>query len=261
MKRFAGMTLLIGVLVAVGRWLDLTNYTDLSTGLCSAGSVWWRYAEIGILLVLGALLALPVRKNTKALLRRSVSAGAAAMAGAILLVVASCMQLVGVLSTTALIQIVLQILCACWLVLLARAWMAEQWVTPSGGASMSVAGSALFYWLVVLRFMKNSSSYHYVMSSEAIVSALAVLLFLSSLGRALLLPDTANERAVCRSGLWAFWFGLCWELPQAVALWSSGNSDTAELLFALGVACVGALGGAAAILCAREWKTGTRSKH
>jgi hypothetical protein len=260
MKRFVAMMLLVGVLLGAGRWLDLTYYTDLETGLCTAGSVWLRYAVLALVGALGALGAFYARRSVRGLSRRCIPAGVAALAGAAALLPAGCVQLAMPGSVPALAEAVLEILCAAWLVLLARSWLGAKWSAPAGGAVMAVAGSALFYWLVLLRFMQNSSSYHRVIPIERILSALAALLFLSALARALLLPESANGVAVCRSGLWCFWMCLCWEVPQALVLFFAGQSDLSALLLSAGLGAVGALGGVCSALCSGK-KTAARQKN
>jgi hypothetical protein len=260
MKRFVTRMLSIGALLCVGRWVDLAYFTDITTGLCVAGSVWLRYAVLALVGVLGALLAaLYARRSVRGLARRCVPAGVAALVGAAALFAAGCAQLAAPGGVAVLAQAVLEILCAAWLVLAARSWLGAKWSAPAGGAAMGVAGSALFYWLVLLRFMQNSSSYHRVLPIERILAALVALLFLSALLRALLLPDSANGAAVCRGGVWCFWLCLCWEEPQAVLLFAAGQSDTAELLLSVGFCAVGALGGICATLCSGK-KTAARQK-
>jgi hypothetical protein len=261
MKRFVTRMLLVGALLCAGRWLDLACFTDITTGLCVVGSVWLRYAALALVGVLGAMLAaLHARRSVRGLARRCVPAGVAALVGAAALLAGGCVQLAAPGGAATLAQAVLEILCAAWLVLAARSWLSAKWSAPAGGAAMGVAGSALFYWLVLLRFMQNSSSYHRVLPMEHILAALAALLFLSALLRALLLPDSANGVSVCRGGLWCFWLCLCWEAPQAALLFAAGQSSTEELLLSVGFCAVGALGGICAALCSGK-KTAARQKN
>lgn len=248
MKRFAGIFLLLaGALFGAARWLDLAFFTDLTTGLCSAGSVWLRYGALAVLAVLGTLGALPVRQKPAALTRRDAPLGLLALGCAAVFAALAALQFLVWPRSASLVQMVLELLCAVWLVLVGCSWLAPEWAAPAGGALAAVGGSALFYWLVLVRFMQNSSSYHRVMPVSAVLTALSALLFLSALARALLLPQAANGRAVCRGGLWAFYYCLCMELPQALLLRQAGQSTAAQLAFSLGLCCVGALGGLCAL--------------
>ena len=62
--------------------------------------------------------------------------------------------------------------------------------------------------------MENSSSWHRVAPTVVVWQMLAALVFLSVLGRALSLPDTADSRTLCASGLTVWALCLCWEFPQ-----------------------------------------------
>ena len=118
-----------------------------------------------------------------------------------------------------------------------------------------MAGSVLFYWNVLMRFMENSSSWHRVAPTAAVWQALAALLLLSSLARALYLPKPENGRTLCAAGLAALCLCLCWELPHAVVLAVGAAAEPAllpELFAALALCCVGALGGVCAAACARR---------
>ena len=119
----------------------------------------------------------------------------------------------------------------------------------------SCTGSVLFYWNVLMRFMENSSSWHRLAPTEVVWQALAALLLLSSLARALYLPKPENGRTLCAAGLAALCLCLCWELPHAAVLAAGAAADPAllpELFAALALCCVGALGGVCAAACARR---------
>ncbi len=249
MKRLAGVLLLAGALFGAAWWLDLTTFTDLSTGLCRVGSVWLRYGALALLAVLGVLGARPVARRPAALARPYRAAGVAALAGAAVFAVGAVLQFLLWPRAVTLLQLALELVCAAWLALLGRGWLACTWSRQPGGAALAAAGSVLFYWLVLVRFMQNSSSYYRVLPTAAVLPPLAALMFLSALARALLLPDASDAHAVCRSGLWAFYYCLCMELPQSAALWRAGASNGAQLWLSLGMCCVGALGAVCAVGC------------
>ena len=105
-------------------------------------------------------------------------------------------------------------------------------------------GTLVFYWCVLSRFMENSSSWHRVSPTAQVWVLLGMLVFLSSLVRALWLPETSDGKALCASGLAAFVLGFCWELPRVLVLLFHGitAADLPEVLFGFGMCCIGALG-------------------
>ena len=127
-----------------------------------------------------------------------------------------------------------------------RCWLSpDAWKKPFGGLYLAVAGSLLFYWNVLMRFMENSSSWHRVSPTVMVWEMLAVLLFLSSLVRALWLPETSDGKLLCISGLASFMLAFCWELPQTLTLAMPSQfklTNLSAIFFGLGIACVGVLG-------------------
>ena len=119
------------------------------------------------------------------------------------------------------------------------------------GLYLAVAGSLLFYWNVLMRFMENSSSWHRVQPTAAVWQVLAVLVFLAALARALHIPQPDNGKTLCAAGLAAFALGLCWQLPQCFALLAGGMGLAVmpEFFAGLGLCCVGGIGGVCAAAC------------
>ena len=60
---------LLCVLLGLGRGADLAFATDVATGLCTAGLVWWRYLALGAV-VLAAVLVGRSRPLSEMPLRR-----------------------------------------------------------------------------------------------------------------------------------------------------------------------------------------------
>ena len=254
MKPLEFVVVLLCVLLGLGRGADLAFATDAATGLCTAGAVWWRYLALGAV-VLAAVLAGRSRPLPETPLRsRRPAAGVLAFAGAVCMLAAGAAQFVfaaGTVST--FVRILLEVVCAVWLSNLGRSWLRRDgWKTPVGSLPLAIAGSALFYWNVLMRFMENSSSWHRVGPTAAVWQMLAALLFLAALARALYLPEPGNGKALCASGLAAFALCLCWQLPQTVQLAVQGSAS--ELLTSLAVCCIGALGGVCAAACAAAAK-------
>ena len=119
-----------------------------------------------------------------------------------------------------------------------------------------MAGSLLFYWNVLMRFMENSSSWHRVQPTAAVWQALAALVFLAALARALHVLQPGNAKTLCAAGLAAFVLCLCWQLPRVVVLltgigWAA-PAVWAEIFAEIGLCCVGGIGAACAAACANS---------
>ena len=120
-----------------------------------------------------------------------------------------------------------------------------------------MAGSLLFYWNVLMRFMENSSSWHRVQPTAAVWQELAALLLLAALARTLYLLQPENGRTLHAAALAAFCLCLCWELPRVLLLLAAGlGSGMAavlpELLSGLALCCIGGMG----LACTGQGKTG-----
>ena len=212
---------ILSILLGVLRAADLAFGTDAVTGLCVVGSVWWRYLVLGIVVLAAA--------------GAQITLGAASGLGGF-------------------VRCILECLCSAWLSTMGRCWLSpNEWKKPFGGLYLAVAGSLLFYWNVLLRFMENSSSWHRVTPTAAVWQALAALVFLAALARALHVPQPGNDKTLCAAGLAAFALCLCWQLPYVLVL-MSGLSWAApavwpEIFAGLGLCCVGGIGGACVAAC------------
>lgn len=239
----------LGVLLGVLRTADLVFGTDAATGLCVVGSVWWRYLALGIVVLAAVLAGRRTGKKAETVRSRQPLAGVLSFAGAVCFLAAAGIQLAlgDAAALSGAVRGILQCLCAVWLSTLGRCWLSsDDWKQPAGGLYLAVAGSLLFYWNVLMRFMENSSSWHRVQPTAAVWQELAALLFLAALARALYLPQPENGRALHTAGLAAFCLCLCWELPRvALLLCSLGWSGPAvlpEILTGLALCCIGGMG-------------------
>lgn len=249
----------LGAVLAVLRMADLLVGTDLSTGLCVVGSVWWRYLALGIAVLAAVLVGRKSGKKAETVRSRRKLAGVLAFAGAVCFLAAGGAQLALTLGSgtawSSSVRIILECLCSVWLSTLGRRWLSPgEWKTPAGGLYLAVAGSLLFYWNVLMRFMENSSSWHRVTPTAAVWQELAALVFLSALARALYLPRPGNHKALCAAGLAAFVLCLCWQLPRTLLLvgglpWA-GLAVWPEVLAGAGLCCIGSIGAVCAKSCA-----------
>lgn len=250
------ISIILSGILCVLRGLDLAFFTDAATGLPLMGSVWLRYGALAVA-TLAAVLAGQKLPDGDGVRRQSTPAGFAAAGAAACFVLAGVTRLLfGLEGIGAAVRALLELFCWVWMSLLARNWFRKgPWHRPTRSLYPAVVGSVLFYWCVLARFMENSSSWHRVAPTAAVWQALAALLLLSSLARALYLPKPENGRTLCAAGLAALCLCLCWELPHAAVLAVGAAAEPAllpELFAALALCCVGALGGVCAAACARR---------
>lgn len=247
----------LGVLLGALRCADLAFGTDAATGLCVVGSVWWRYLALGIAVLAAVLAGRKAGKKAEAVRSRLPAAGVLAFAGAVCFLGAAGMQFAAgaAAGVSGFVRVILECLCSVWLSTMGRCWLSpREWKKPTGGLILAVAGSLLFYWNVLMRFMENASSWHRVQPTAAVWQALAALVFLAALARALHVPQPGNERNLCAAGLAAFVLCLCWQLPRVIDLltgisWAA-PAVWAEIFAEIGLCCVGGIGAVCAAACA-----------
>ena len=248
-------SIILSVILGVGRMVDLALFTDAETGLCVVGSVWLRYAALAVAILLAVAAGRAAKPEARKLCSPCKPSGVMAVLGAGFMAATFVAKLALWDSSVVgrIIMAFLSLFCSAWLLALGRSWMSKSWKRPSDDLTHVVLGTAVFYWCVLARFMENSSSWHRVAPTAAVWQALAALLLLSSLARALYLPKPENGRTLCAAGLAALCLCLCWELPHAAVLAVGAAADPAllpELFAALALCCVGALGGVCAAACA-----------
>lgn len=250
------ISFILSVVLGLAHGADLVWGTDPATGLCTVGSVWWRYLALGVVVSVAVAAGRFRGGKAGALCTRKPAAGAAALAGAVCFLAAAAARLAsGGAAGAGCVRVVLGAVCAGWLSALANRWLTcrDEWKAPAGGVLLAVAGSLLFYWNVLMCFMENSSSWHRVAQTAVVWQMLAALLLLAALARALYLPQPENGGALCAAALAAFALCLCWEAPHTVQLVLSlraGGAMLAELCGSLALCSVGALGGICAAGCA-----------
>lgn len=240
------LVFVVGTALALGRGLDLGFWTDLESGLCIAGSVWLRYAALGIAVLVGLFAGWKLAREPKNLQNHCKPSGiVTAMAAGFFALAAVARLAVGVTGIGAIVRAVLELLCAVWLARLSKSWLRKDWQLPTKSMASGVWGTLVFYWCVLSRFMENSSSWHRVSPTALVWVLLGMLVFLSSLVRALWLPETSDGKALCASGMAAFILGFCWELPQTLTLAMPSQfvvTNLPTIFFGLGMACLGTLG-------------------
>ena len=254
-----------GGALAIGRGLDLALWTDWNTGLCTAGSVWLRYGGLWAALVVGIIAARKLARQPLVLRSACRPVGVTSVLGGVCVGLAGAVRLaVGMTGVGALVRAVLELVCAVWLIRLGRSWTHKgEYRLPGRSMTPAVLGTAVFYWGVLSRFMENSSSWHRVEPTAMVWQMLAALVFLSVLGRALSLPDTADSRTLCASGLTVWALCLCWEFPQLLDTLLRGGvlARLPDFFFGLGLCCIGVLGGICAVRATRTESGRKSARH
>ena len=101
--------------------------------------------------------------------------------------------------------------------------------------------------------MEQPASLYRILPAVEIFSALAALLFVTALLRALYLPGgVGTAPALSRCGLLAFFFCTCLALPQAVWQGMNGVDTPVSFPLAITLGCTGLLGAACARNIARR---------
>ena len=255
MNFFIMVSLFLSAALGVFRGIDLALLTDAETGLCIVGSVWLRYGALAVAVGAAVAAGRCCKPQNDALRGHCTPSGVVALAAAVCYGLAAVLRVFWMGSSAVmLIRAALEALCAFWMIGLGLSWLRKDWKTPTRSLTPAVLGSAVFYWCVLARFMENSSSWHRVAPTAMVWQLLVGLVFLSALARALYLPGTSDGRTLCAGALASFALCLCWEMPSVVQILAENSSAallTPELLFRLGLCCVGALGALSAVRCTR----------
>ena len=255
-KAFCTGTLAVSLLLGAARAADLFLNTDTATGFLLSGSVWTRYWLMAPVVILAWLAGLYVPRKQPCGLRPGAGvwmsgvnfvfvppeqAGRHQTAERILLG-----QLADV--TRAALFVVFGV----WCLLVFFENRARE---KRGGwmLYLGVAGSAAFYLHTVVRFVEQPASLYRILPAVEIFSALAALLFVTALLRALYLPGgVGTAPALSRCGLLAFFFCTCLALPQAVWQGMNGVDTPVSFPLAITLGCTGLLGAACARNIARR---------
>ena len=255
MNFFIMVSLFLSAALGVFRGIDLALLTDAETGLCIVGPVWLRYGALAVAVGAAVAAGRCCKPQAGALRGHCTPSGVVALAAAVCYGEAAVLRILWMHSSVVmLLRAVLEALCAFWMIGLGLSWLRKDWKIPTRSLTPAVLGSVIFYWCVLARFMENSSSWHRVAPTAMVWQLLAGLVFLSALARALYLPGTSDGRTLCAGALASFALCLCWEVPGVAQILAENGSAaflTPELLFRLGLCCVGVLGGLCAVRCCR----------
>ena len=170
-------SIILSVILGVGRMVDLALFTDAETGLCVVGSVWLRYAALAVVLLLAVAAGRAAKPEAGKLCSPCKPSGVMAVLGAGFMAATFVAKLALWDSSVVgrIIMAFLSLFCSAWLLALGRSWMSKSWKRPSDDLTHVVLGTAVFYWCVLARFMENSSSWHRVAPTVVVWQMLAAL--------------------------------------------------------------------------------------
>ena len=270
-KAFCTGTLAVSLLLGAARAADLFLNTDTATGFLLSGSVWTRYWLMAPVVILAWLAGLYVPRKQPCGLRPGAGVW---MSGVnfVFVPLAFCSELYGFLTVLNVLfgtpeqagrhqtaerillgqladvtRAALFVVFGVWCLLVFFENRARE---KRGGwmLYLGVAGSAAFYLHTVVRFVEQPASLYRILPAVEIFSALAALLFVTALLRALYLPGgVGTAPALSRCGLLAFFFCTCLALPQAVWQGMNGVDTPVSFPLAITLGCTGLLGAACAI--------------
>ena len=141
------LSILLSAALGIARGADLAFGTDAVTGLCTVGSVWWRYAALGAVVLAAVLIGRHCAGKAETVRSRQPLAGVLAFAGAVCFLAAAGAQLaVGLSATSSFVRSILECICAVWLSTLGRCWR------PMTEADEALSADMLDRWT---GFMKN----------------------------------------------------------------------------------------------------------
>lgn len=217
MNRAAAAVLSLIFCLALGalRTADLLFWSDPATGFVLAGQAWYRYAAAAAAAVLFAL-SRAASKTPRALARPRRALGLAMLLAAALLLetgLSTCLALWQ--DGFAALRGVLLLVSGLWFAAFGvRAmWAPSRRPAP---AALGLPVLAAPVWVAIERFAVRPSSLARTGHILQVLSILAVLCFLASLLKAFFLPGAPYGQGLAFTGMLAFLFGSCIELPQTV---------------------------------------------
>ena len=215
-------------------------------------------AALGAVVLAAVLIGRHCAGKAETVRSRQPLAGVLAFAGAVCFLAAAGAQLaVGLSATSSFVRSILECICAVWLSTLGRCWLTPSgWKKPTGGLYLAVAGSVLFYWNVLMRFMENVPAGTGYSPRQQSGRSWRRCCFWRR-WRARCSAPAGKWPCPARSGVAAFCLCLCWELPRVLLLLAAGFGGgmaavLPELLSGLALCCIGGMG----LACIGQGKAG-----
>ncbi len=245
MKRFATILITLVCIASGGvYWLDLVNYTNLSTGFVN-GDPWIRYAMLGMVLLLVGLASLLVPRRTRFPTAPSPVQGMLCIPTGLAFAVLGGMRIAAQFMAQSRADqalTVLYLITAVWYFLLGLAQLSESRQSPTGSAIVGVVGTLSFYLLTIRRFCLAPTGVARVSSMLASLAALAVLLYGAAQVRSAYVPAEKGGTWLYFTGMSCFLLAACLALPGAVCAFMVGEASVIDLAEAIALGFVGLCG-------------------
>ena len=253
-KRTAAVAaLLLCLLLGAAHVVDLLFFTDPATGFVRAGQAWYRYVAAAVAAAALYVLSRPAARHPAALFRPRRWLGAAMVLAALLLLDAGLSTVISLgQDAYYLVQGVLLAVCGLWYGVSGVRAMAAPARQPAP-AALGLLALGAPACMAVERFAIRPASLARTGHILQVLSILAMLCFTVTLMRVLYLPGAPIGQGMAFTGMLAFLFGTCLELPQTVLCWMAGGSVTLlDLSWSACWAAVGLCGLVCALYTAGE---------
>lgn len=251
------LILLVMVLIGAMNWVDISYYTDLSTGFVTFGTVWMRYLVLILPLVMALLGLRTVGPRALAVLRvkSSVLGALFAIAGVAggLYGVVSLITGIGGLSPYRMVLGVLFVVYAVWMILCAIQLFTQNTPSPTNSAIIGVVAALPFCVLSVYRVMVNPTSLYRVAPLVLALAAIFAMLWIGMLLRSLYIAlPQRRVRWMYFIGVFTFLFATCLELPTAIHTAVFRSFEVASLLESVAMAALGLVAGGVSVAIAGQ---------
>lgn len=259
MKRKLPTILILLVMVLLGAmyWVDLSYYTDSTTGFITRGSIWVRYAVL-VLPVFMALLGLRtvgpraiavLRVRNRPLAGLYVAAAVVGFAFGVMLIIYGFEPL----SPYRIVLGLFFLWYGVWMFFAALQLLVQSAPSPTRGALPGIIAALPYCALVIYRVMIRPSSLYRMGPLVAALSALFAMLWMAMMLRALYIALPQNRvRAMYLLGVLTFLFSTCLELPQAIHSALFRVADPLALLESLNMGMLGLVAGCVSVAIAGQ---------
>lgn len=242
------LILLVMVLLGAMNWVDISYYTNLTTGFVEAGTVWMRYLVLILPLVMALLGLRTVGPHGIAVLRvKSRALGALFVIAAATGGLYGAVSVVSALSPFAVYKLVLGLLFivyAVWMVLCAVQMFTQHTPAPTQSAALGIFAALPFCVLAVYRVMVNPTSLYRVAPLVLALAAILGMLWMGMLLRSLYIAlNQKRVRLMYFLGVFTFLFATCLELPQAIHTAAFRSFELTALLESVAMAGMGLVAG------------------
>lgn len=233
MKRFSTFLLmLVCLMTGAVYWVDVSKNIDLETGFVTYGSYWYRYAVLGVVLVLLLAAAFMAPRNPAAFVKKSRVQGLSSIVCGLSFAVSSGFYFVKFESLTVLEKMcaVLYIITAVWLITLGGSRFSKRLEAPTYSSFLGIVGTLGFYLLCVQRFCVAPSGIVRIGITVRALACLAALLFCTAQLKVAYIPGGKSGGWLFFTGMTAFLLCTCISLPDMVYYYFVGKTTIVDLM-------------------------------